>query len=236
MHTHLNWSAHKHRITGIVIGILSLIFLAPTVYASDPWWLQGYDISYTTETNFSYGGPAGGAQQIQASDESIRFFDEEPLRYETLSKQEKALYDALVTYATTMPAAQKEDQEKRLNTLFPHSASDLVETVIQLYEFNTMTGWYTYLREMPAERTIKIYDAWFSYFWKKHPLPPERVSEYEKTLNEALETTAKKFNIRGRDVKRVVFRIQKYQEKYALPRGQLMKESLPLLKEKMTPQ
>ena len=200
-----------------MVGLLSTS--GRTQEASDPWWVQGYTTSAVTETSYAYDENNVATKTTSAINSTVTFYDKKKPAVSVLENDERRVYNFILELKNNTSDIRNNDLAEKLFTHFSNLDPAAVNNALGYYFFETATGFYAYLNAAPPAKEVAVYDAWFEFYKENFPTPPKTAEELERINTQALETISKKFEASNDEIRNIIHKMEKYQDKYNLPRA-----------------
>ena len=212
------------------LSILAIVFMLQTqqaVFAEEPWWTMGFETTEEIqETSFSYNTDGSMTQKETLQGGQLQFEALTPRRLTDLSKEEQSIFQSLESLKKEDPKITDQSLVATLIQEFGHGQEEIIVNMLGYYEFTTQTGYFSYLNEKPKNEWVQIYDTWFDLYNENYPTPPQTVARLKTIENEVFQKLAEQFQLPISELRDIIYKIQKYQEKYNLPKNQKLSKSL----------
>lgn len=210
--------------------ILATIALSATVtHAEDatPWWFLPYEADQNMETTYEYDAD-GVPMQNNTINGNLTFLPVAKSEFE--STDFTAIEQRILAYIENQKTGTQPEQDEiifdNLLKQFGDTQQGTILDMMGYYEYKTATGYYAYLNEKPSGKEIAIYDAWYMQYATTYPNEPKTLQELTQITQEVLSCVAEKFKVSTEEVSDIAHKMERYQDKYKLPKHIPLSESL----------
>ncbi|MBN1493255.1 MAG: hypothetical protein JW938_03825 [Candidatus Omnitrophica bacterium] len=210
----------KHLNIFILSVLLFTVSMTPRTCAeNDPWWTQGYNAETEVVTSYDYDT---GGKRIVAQDTTnaeITFFNITPKTEMELDEDEQSILALIRKFKAADPEIEKQALLDQVVNELPYPDINMIENIVGFDDFQNATGDFAYLTASPSALAISIYDAWFAFYQKEYPDPPKTLAEMEEINAKVFTELAKQFKTSPTTIKNTLYKLEKYQEKYNIPKN-----------------